>query len=212
METSVSERLCELAAASNHTVACDLPSGVETDTGAILSPVPSFELTLTFGALKPAHRLMPALPLMGRVVLGDIGIPAHTDWCEIGQPHLPPLDPAGHKYTRGMVHCVGGAMPGAVALGATAAAHAGAGYVRIEADRHVPNVPAAVVQGQEGRCDDPRIGALLVGPGLGHDGGALLGKALAGGRPSLTPARRAFDRPMAIACFVERAPCLPSRM
>src|SRR5256714_8388154 len=27
-----------------------------------------------------------------------------------------------------------------------------------------------------------------------------------------TPARRAFDRPMAIACLVERAPCLPWRM
>jgi hypothetical protein len=26
-----------------------------------------------------------------------------------------------------------------------------------------------------------------------------------------TPARRAFDRPIAIACFAERAPCLPSR-
>jgi len=28
--------------------------------------------------------------------------------------------------------------------------------------------------------------------------------ALAGGLPSLTPARRAFDKPMAIACSVER--------
>src|SRR6267378_4416641 len=27
-----------------------------------------------------------------------------------------------------------------------------------------------------------------------------------------TPARRALERPMAIACFVERAPCFPSRM
>src|SRR4051812_33868771 len=27
-----------------------------------------------------------------------------------------------------------------------------------------------------------------------------------------TPARRALDRPMAIACLVERAPCLPLRM
>jgi hypothetical protein len=35
--------------------------------------------------------------------------------------------------------------------------------------------------------------------------------ALAGGRRSFTPARRAFERPIAIACFVERAPCLPSR-
>jgi hypothetical protein len=29
---------------------------------------------------------------------------------------------------------------------------------------------------------------------------------------SFTPARRAFDNPMAIACFVDLAPCLPSRM
>jgi hypothetical protein len=33
----------------------------------------------------------------------------------------------------------------------------------------------------------------------------------AGGGGSSTPARRAFERPIAIACFVERAPCLPSR-
>ena len=31
-------------------------------------------------------------------------------------------------------------------------------------------------------------------------------------RGSFTPARRAFDKPIAIACFVERAPCFPSRM
>ena len=31
------------------------------------------------------------------------------------------------------------------------------------------------------------------------------------GRGSRTPARRALDNPMAIACLAERAPCLPSR-
>ena len=31
------------------------------------------------------------------------------------------------------------------------------------------------------------------------------------GAGSLTPARRAFDRPMATACLVERTPCLPAR-
>src|SRR5580700_4320697 len=30
--------------------------------------------------------------------------------------------------------------------------------------------------------------------------------------PSFTPARRAFDKPIAIACLVLRAPCLPSRI
>src|SRR5438876_7740858 len=32
------------------------------------------------------------------------------------------------------------------------------------------------------------------------------------GGGSLTPARRALERPMAMACLAERAPCLPSRM
>ena len=32
------------------------------------------------------------------------------------------------------------------------------------------------------------------------------------GGGNATPARRAFESPIAIACFVERAPCLPSRM
>src|SRR5437773_8900641 len=36
-------------------------------------------------------------------------------------------------------------------------------------------------------------------------------RPFAGGGSS-TPARRALLRPMAIACFVDRAPCLPSRM
>jgi hypothetical protein len=36
--------------------------------------------------------------------------------------------------------------------------------------------------------------------------------ALAGGGGRATPARLAFDKPMAMACLVERAPCLPWRM
>jgi hydroxyethylthiazole kinase-like uncharacterized protein yjeF len=149
----------------------------------MLSAVPSFDLTVTFGALKPAHLLFPAMPRCGRVVLADIGIEAATTWYEIGAPNLPPLDPAGHKYDRGFVHCIGGAMPGAIALAATAAARAGAGYVRIQANESVANVPAAVVQGQEGDPSDPRIGAVLIGPGLGKDNAKLLESALGCGRP-----------------------------
>lgn len=37
------------------------------------------------------------------------------------------------------------------------------------------------------------------------------GEAFLGGGNS-TPARRALDKPIAIACLVERAPCFPSRM
>ena len=183
LDRIVIKQLSRLSELASIRIACDLPSGVESDSGAILSDVPCFDLTVAFGALKPAHRLMPAMRKCGRVVLADIGIRTETQWREIGPPRLPPLDPQGYKYTRGMVHCVGGAMVGAIALGATAAYRAGAGYVRIGADKHVPNVPAAVVQGQQATLDDGHIGALLVGPGLGRNGGGLLEDALSAGRP-----------------------------
>jgi len=53
-------------------IACDVPSGVSSDDGALLSPIGTYDLTVTFGALKPAHRLMPAMARMGRVVLADV--------------------------------------------------------------------------------------------------------------------------------------------
>jgi hydroxyethylthiazole kinase-like uncharacterized protein yjeF len=84
-----------------------------------------------------------------------------------------------------MVECVAGEMPGATALAATAAARAGAGYVRIRSESHIANVPAAVVQGQHGSLDDARIAALLIGPGLGRDNRELLDQALAAHRPTV---------------------------
>jgi len=183
LHSVVVKQLCRLAAPAVATVACDLPSGVEADSGVELSDGPAFDVTVTFGSLKPAHRLMPSMAKCGRVVLADIGIEAESKWNEIGLPLLPPLDPAGHKYHRGMIECVAGEMPGAIALAATAAARAGAGYVRIRSDRHVPKVPAAVVQGQNGDLGDPRIGALLIGPGLGLKNRHLLDQALATDRP-----------------------------
>jgi hydroxyethylthiazole kinase-like uncharacterized protein yjeF len=157
-------RLCEAAVVR---VACDLPSGAETDSGAELGELPKFDLTVTFGALKPAHRLHPAMHKCGRVVLGDIGIEAETQWFEIGAPSLPPLDPGGHKYDRGLVQLLAGKMPGAIALSAKAAARSGAGYVRVSTSRIIDGIPSSVVQTDTATVDDERIGCLLVGPGMG---------------------------------------------
>jgi len=159
--------LLRLCGAAVVTVACDLPSGVETDSGAELGELPNFDLTVTFGALKPAHRLYPAMHKCGRVVLGDIGIGADTQWLEIGAPGLPPLDPGGHKYDRGLVHLLAGKMPGAIALSAKAAARSGAGYVRVSTSRIIDGIPSSVVQTDTATVDDERIGCLLVGPGMG---------------------------------------------
>jgi hydroxyethylthiazole kinase-like uncharacterized protein yjeF len=183
LEDTAAQQLSRLCDAAVIRVTCDLPSGVESDSGDDLSPVPAFDLTVTFGALKPAHRLFPAMEKCGRVVLADIGIAATGEWFEIGVPVLPPLKPGGYKYTRGFVHCIAGEMPGAIALAASTAMRGGAGYVRIQADRHVEGVPHAIVQGQAGDVTDPRIGAVLIGPGLGRDREDLLDLALKCGRP-----------------------------
>jgi hydroxyethylthiazole kinase-like uncharacterized protein yjeF len=125
-------------------------------------------MTVTFGALKPAHLLYPAMYKCGRVVLAHIGIDAETSWHEIGPSELPALDPGGHKYDRGLVHALAGKMPGAIALAAKAAANAGAGYVRVSTSRQIEGLPSAVVQTDTAEVNDERIGCLLVGPGMGE--------------------------------------------
>ena len=167
LQDSVTKRLTELARQSMVTVACDLPSGVSSDDGEILSAIPGYDLTVAFGALKPAHRLMPAMARMGRVALPDIGIEAISQWSEIERPILPTLDPQGHKYSRGLVHCLAGQMPGAIALAASAAARSGAGYVRVSTSLPISGLPSSIVQSGGADLNDDRIGCILVGPGLG---------------------------------------------
>ncbi len=187
LEPLVIERLCSLANGSHLAIAADLPSGVETDSGALLSPVPPFDLTVSFGALKPAHRLMPAMARMGRVVLADIGIAADDRCFEIGAPALPAVAADAHKYSRGLVHCLAGEMPGAMALAASAAARSGAGYVRVSTSRPIAGLPRSVVEVGDAKLDDPRIGCVLVGPGLGKLP-QLLTLALTSSRPKVIDA------------------------
>jgi hydroxyethylthiazole kinase-like uncharacterized protein yjeF len=167
LDDSVAQLVSELANHAVVTVACDVPAGVQSDTGALLNPVPAYDLTVAFGALKPAHLLDPAMHRCGRIVLADIGIAASSEWHEIGAPTLPPLDAAANKYTRGLVHALAGKMPGAIALAAKSAAHTGAGYVRVSTSRSIDGLPSAIVQTDTATVNDPRIGCLLVGPGMG---------------------------------------------
>ena len=167
LEPAVFEQLLRLSCQARWTIACDLPSGVQSDSGAELSEVPPFDMTVTFGALKPAHLLHPAMHKCGRLVLADIGIETQTNWHEIAPPQLRALDPGGHKFDRGLVHMLAGKMPGAIALAATAAAKAGAGYVRVSTSRSIDGLPSAIVQTDTAEVNDDRIGCLLVGPGMG---------------------------------------------
>ena len=172
LDPALAVRLGELARAAGHVYAVDLPSGVSTDDGQLLSPVPHYDLCLSLGAWKRAHMLRPAALSWDQMVCLDIGIatpdaPVHR----LARPRLEaPADDA-HKYRRGLVAVVAGAMAGAAALSAEAAARGGAGYVRLIGAQAIVEAPHAIVRASlrdETVLKDERIAALLIGPGLGR--------------------------------------------
>jgi hydroxyethylthiazole kinase-like uncharacterized protein yjeF len=185
LDAAVASRLCALVSAARLAVAVDLPSGVATDDGAVLSAVPDFALTLALGAVKPAHLLQPAARHCGTVRLIEIGVESDSDAHVLARPTLPAPGPDSHKYTRGMVVVVGGAMAGAAMLASTAAMRAGAGYVALlDGGRGGPDALVHRAFADQ-PLDDDRVGALLIGPGLGRGEEAAdkLDTALASDRP-----------------------------
>lgn len=179
--------LQSLAAGHAYRIAVDLPSGVESDLGLALNrDLPDYHLTIALGAWKFAHFLMPARAAMGALRLVDIGIaPPAASALAIERPHLTAPAADAHKYTRGLLGVVGGAMPGAALLAARAAQGAGAGYVKVLADPGLA-VPADLVVDPTPLAEtltDGRYAALLIGPGLGRDGAARERLAIALAEP-----------------------------
>jgi hydroxyethylthiazole kinase-like uncharacterized protein yjeF len=170
--TPVAAKLLELARSANLKIAIDLPSGVTTDDGRVLSPIPNYDVTLALGATKPSHLLQPAASHCGTVRILDIGVPITSCAHVLGKPILSAPGPDAHKYTRGMVAIIAGTMPGAARLASIAAMRAGAGYVLLLADDH--GGPDALVHKpfSAEAIAERRINALLIGPGLGRDADA----------------------------------------
>ena len=62
-------------AASAPVLSCDLPSGVDADTGRIMGTAVYADKTLMLGLAKQACSLPPGSKCFGESVLGDIGLP-----------------------------------------------------------------------------------------------------------------------------------------
>ena len=196
--------LGRLAASHPHRVAIDVPSGVESDSGACLNEgLPSYHLTVALGAWKYAHFLMPAVALMGGLRLVGIGCAQLSGAARVlTRPALRVPAANAHKYARGLLAVVAGAMPGASLLAARAAQGAGAGYVKLMAPpEFLAGVPGGLAADMvlelvsepgdlAGKLADARLSALLVGPGLGRDALALarLKAVLAAARPTVLDA------------------------
>jgi hydroxyethylthiazole kinase-like uncharacterized protein yjeF len=185
----------DLARAHSYRIAIDLPSGVESDSGALLDDnLPCYELTLALGAWKFAHWAMPAMSLMGQRRLVPIGAgDAGADARLLARPRFTVPDIDAHKYTRGLVTIVGGPISGASQLACEGAMRAGAGTVRLAADQLHPSASADIVLKDMALPQvlaDRRTNAVLVGPGLGRDeeARARLREVLAAGRPTVIDA------------------------
>jgi len=188
--------LAQLAAAHRLAVAVDLPSGVDSDSGALLnSGLPRYDLTVALGAWKFAHWTMPAAERMGARRLVGIGVADEPGAARLlAHPRIAAPASAAHKYSRGLLAVVGGAMPGAALLACAAAQRSGAGYVKLlNAFGSTTPVPSDLVVDARPLRDalaDRRIAAVLVGPGLGRDDGArerLVG-VLRAARPAMLDA------------------------
>ena len=170
----VAAPLARLTRAAELVVAIDIPSGVTTEGDGLDAHV-----TVALGALKPEHVLGRGIARSGHVLLADIGVPVATEWRTIARPRLAVPEPGAHKYSRGMVGVIAGAMSGAAHLAARAAMRC-AGYVVLAGANGGPD--ALVHREAEGLFDDERIGALVIGPGLGSGGSDLLDKAITSDR------------------------------
>jgi ADP-dependent NAD(P)H-hydrate dehydratase / NAD(P)H-hydrate epimerase len=177
-------------------LACDVPSGVQGDTGEASPGAVRADRTLTFAALKPGLLFEPGRSHAGTVVVADIGLDVSRSRAHVVEAGdvgawLPPRPPDAHKW-RAAVWVVGGSrgMTGAPVLAASAAARAGAGYVRLSAPgvrSPLPSAPLEVVgvdlheQGwaEEVLAGAERFRALVVGPGLGDHGAAEVRRIVA---------------------------------
>ena len=184
-----------------HTVAIDVPSGVDVDGGTVPGPSVRADATVTFGTYKPALLCGPAATRAGADVaqLVDIGLDPHLsdpvlevvegDDRHLLGPALKWLDsPVSHKYTRGVVGIRAGSeeYAGAAHL-AVAGAQAGtAGMVRFVG---TPEASARIVdRAPEVVAGDRRVQAWVVGPGGGSDVGDQLTRTLEDGVPVVVDA------------------------
>ncbi|TFV65850.1 UNVERIFIED_ORG: NAD(P)H-hydrate dehydratase [Bacillus sp. AZ43] len=181
------------------TVAVDVPSGVDADTGAVEGAAFPAMHTVTFGAVKPGLVVGEGRGYAGVVHLVDIGLelPAarafqFTD-ADVAA-RLPSPSPDDDKYSQGVVGVVAGSAtyPGAGVLCTGAALRTRPGLVRYAgtaADGVRAAWPEAIVT--EGRPSDAgRVQAWVVGPGMGTDDDArdVLAEVLATDLPVVVDA------------------------
>lgn len=194
-------------------VACDLPSGVDADTGEAAVPVLPADVTVTFGGAKAGLMADPGADYAGRVLVVPIGIEEHLPQAPLRRLEdadiahlLPHPERRAQKYSRGVLGVVAGSedYPGAAVLACRGALAAGVGMVRYlgppsVADLVRQSCPEVVCS--TGSVADNRVQAWLVGSGMGPQDHEQLGRA-----------RDAIDSGLPVVADAGALPALPDTL
>ena len=173
-------------------VACDLPSGVNADTGEVAGQAVRADVTVTIGAAKRGLEVWPARQYCGRLVTVDIGLETseHSPAGMVLERHdvrdaIAMPDAHVDKRGRGVVVLLAGSagMAGAAIMAARGALGFGVGLLTLATSQQVrdvvaPTVPEAMTLGLPDDDPDAAFGMLVdrldgadaigIGPGLGR--------------------------------------------
>lgn len=182
-------------------VACDVPTGVDADTGRLFESAVFADATVTMGLPKIGLYSYPGRANAGRVRVEGLGLPpalaqapsmAKAVFMEDARRAMPSRAPDHHKGDSGHVTVIAGSvgMAGAAVLCARAALRAGAGTVTLLCPQDIYEACASMIPevmvlpciaGSHFASDEaaleraagflPRTSCLVIGPGFGRDGG-----------------------------------------
>jgi len=177
-------------------ISVDIPSGINGDNGIVIENAVKADISVTFGALKQGHFLLPGRSYCGNIIVSDIGIPDvvidNISSVELITPalvrnNLPVRDNTGHKGTFGKILIVAGSeeMRGAPRLSGLAAFKTGSGLVTLALCEDLMHsaenfIEATTLKLNRGSCLDvtgadividnqQRYDAVVLGPGLGRE-------------------------------------------
>ncbi|MBS7624993.1 NAD(P)H-hydrate dehydratase [Candidatus Bathyarchaeota archaeon] len=182
----ISQMIRRINEADAFRVAVDVPTGLDSDTGAVLGEAVKAHLTITFHKPKPG--LLRAKDYVGELIVKHIGIPEEVE--RFAGPGdvlivVKPRPPEAHKGDFGRLLVVGGSetFSGAPTLTALAALRTGVDLVYIAAPRETAYAissisPDLITLKLEGdhlsmrnmpviRSYMDRVTAVAIGPGLG---------------------------------------------
>jgi len=175
----------------------DLPTGVDSDSGAVLGSAIRADITVATGLVKRGLFQYPGRSYAGTIRLAEIGLTPEAMEAIMGETIdarqaralLPARPDDAHKGTFGKVMVVAGSMlyPGAASLATAGAARVGAGLVTLATGRSALGGPSRLAEitlrplpeadwGILGEAAADELfkhlegyAALLVGPGIGRE-------------------------------------------